>query len=209
MQPNPYLCNVFLAHDTNGTEDPCQRLDLYYDTNPLKSGFSANIWGRLAAAQWGGTSCAGGLFQEMYSYTNAGLPTNKELRRKGQGPTLDAAYTYDNEGKLVSTQYPNSGPTLTYTFDAMSRPIRLTDNQAVDWAKDVIYNAAGQMTQLSTTNTTGGTSYRTETRQYNALGQMTQLAVPGVMGYQYTYSATQNNGQITQRTDAISGEVVN
>jgi YD repeat-containing protein len=64
----------------------------------------------------------------------------------------------------------------------MSRPIRLTDNQAVDWAKDVVYNAAGQMTQLS---------------------------VPGVMGYQYTYSATQNNGQITQRTDAISGEVVN
>jgi hypothetical protein len=131
----------------------------------------------------------------MCSYTTAGLPTKKELR-PSYGPTLDAVYTYDNEGKLVSTQYPNSGPTLTYTFDAMSRPIKLTDNQPtpVDWAKDVVYNAAGQMTQMSYTLNTGGTAYRTETRQYNALGQMTQLLAPGLLGYQYTYSATQNNG---------------
>jgi YD repeat-containing protein len=92
----------------------------------------------------------------------------------------------------------------------MGQPIRLTDNQAaVDWAKGVVYNAAGQMTQMSYTLNTGGTAYRTETRQYNALGQTTQLSAPGLLGYQYTYSATQNNGQITQRTDLVSGEVVN
>jgi hypothetical protein len=28
----------------------------------------------------------------------------------------------------------------------MARPIRLTDNQAVDWVKDVAYNTAGQIT---------------------------------------------------------------
>ena len=34
----------------------------------------------------------------------------------------------------------------------------------MDWVKDVVYNAAGQVTQMKYTQNTGGTSYYTETR---------------------------------------------
>ena len=34
------------------------------------------------------------------------------------------------------------------------------------------------------------------------------MTVPGVMDMQYVYSATQNNGRITQSTDSVSGETV-
>jgi hypothetical protein len=102
------------------------------------------------------------------------------------------------------------GPTFTYTFDSMGRPNKLTDNQAtpVDWAKDVLYNFAGQVTQLLYTRNTSGSLYYTETRQYSILGQMTQLTIPGVVNRTYTFSATQNDGRITQMTDAISGETI-
>ena len=58
-----------------------------------------------------------------------------------------------------------------------------------------------------------------ETRSYNARGQMTSLQYTGVLnwGYptlpnvnlSYTYSPTNNDGRITQMTNAVSGEVVN
>jgi RHS repeat-associated protein len=56
---------------------------------------------------------------------------------------------------------------------------------------------------------------RTRTKTYNANGQLTSLGwvyttAPYIdpTSVQYTYSPTQNNGQITQVTDAISGETV-
>ena len=118
----------------------------------------------------------------------SGLATKKKLYRGGSAQ--EAAYTYDTEGRLVSTQYPNNGLTFTYTFDSMGRPNKLTDNQAtpVDWAKDVVYNAAGQITQMKYTRNTSGSLYYTETRQYNVLGQLTQLTVPSVVNRTYTFS---------------------
>ena len=193
-----------------GNEDPCQRTDLYYDTNPLDGSYTQNGWGRPVAAAWGGQSCTGGEFKEMYSYTAAGLATKKKLVRNAG--SLEAGYTYDNEGKMVSVAYPNSGPTFTYTYDSMGRPIKLTDNQAepVDWAKDVVYNAAGQMTQVKQFNPSSG-GWRTETRQYNVLQQMTRLTVASsstLLDYEYRFSDTQNNGRITQRKEWVSGEEV-
>jgi hypothetical protein len=37
---------------------------------------------------------------------------------------------------------------------------------------------------------------------------MTQLTIPGVVNRTYTFSATQNDGRITQMADAISGETI-
>jgi hypothetical protein len=90
----------------------------------------------------------------------------------------------------------------------LGRPNKLTDNQAtpLDWVKDVLYNTAGQMTQMKYWNGSG--AYYTETREFNVLGQTTRIAVPGVRDFTYTFSPTQNDGRITQMTDAISGETV-
>jgi RHS repeat-associated protein len=54
------------------------------------------------------------------------------------------------------------------------------------------------------------TTLTTETMSYNVNGQMASLNFSGGVtgGIQYTYSATRNNGQITQAVDTISGEVI-
>ena len=55
--------------------------------------------------------------------------------------------------------------------------------------------------------------YFTETRSYNVSQQLTQILTTNYQGatsfdMQYVYSATQNNGQISQAIDAVSGETV-
>jgi RHS repeat-associated protein len=66
------------------------------------------------------------------------------------------------------------------------------------------YNAAGQLTAMST-------NAYTETRQYNANLQLTRLAAGGGQGvdFSYTYPASGNNGRISQMTDNITSEQVN
>ncbi len=114
-----------------------------------------------------------------------------------------------------------TGPTYNLTFDTMSRPITMRKSgAAIDTVKDVLYNVAGQMTQMRwlTPPCCGlpNTSYYKETRTYNNRLQLTQLTTDDetgptgtVLGMSYTYSARQNNGRITQQTDSVSGEQVN
>src|SRR5260370_424828 len=59
---------------------------------------------------------------------------------------------------------------------------------------------ANELTQIGYSQT--GTI---ETRAYNSLGQ---LRIQGSMNMEYRYSATQNNGQITQQKDWVTGEEV-
>ncbi len=54
-------------------------------------------------------------------------------------------------------------------------------------------------------------NYTTESMSYNVSGQMTSLGWSGGSvsgGITYTYSTTQNNGQVTGVTDSVSGEAV-
>jgi YD repeat-containing protein len=91
-------------------------------------------------------------------------------------PTIESVNAYDNEGKLTSVAYP-FGPTYTYTFDAMGRPVSLSGGTN-NVASGAAYNAASQLTGF--TYGTGGTSW-TETRQYNVLGQLTRTTIPSVI----------------------------
>ena len=142
--------------------------------------------------------------------------------------SLDTTQTYDNEGKVVTVKYPDApyagstltGPTYTYSYDTQGRPIGLVDNQAspVTWVNNVQYGVASELKQMSYGIGTGmlygafgtpqSSGMYTETRTYNNMYQMTNMTVSGVLNMTYTYSATQNNGQITQQTDGISGEQV-
>ena len=74
--------------------------------------------------------------------------------------------------------------------------------------KDVLYGPAGEMTQMRTLSSANPYGvYHTETRTYNARLQMTRLTTTG-LDMEYRYSATQNNGRITQSKDWVSGEEV-
>ena len=104
---------------------------------------------------------------------------------------------------------------LTTAYDTMGRPASLIDQvDNTHWVSNVQYDFAGRMTNLSymTGNGSGSPSAASETRTYNAsTGQLASLAwtASGISGgIQYAYSATQNNGQVTQATDTVSGETI-
>jgi RHS repeat-associated protein len=167
-------------------------------------------------------------FVEMYGYTQAGLTSGKRLQveetfnwyvnnnpeSSTQKLNLDAANTYNNEGKMTSVNYPSTfsynsggqlvttpGSTYTYSFDAMYRPTGLTDQSNNTDVSNVTYNAANQLLGLNYLGTA-------ETRQYNNLNQMTNLTVGSAMNITYTFPAGANNGKISQQTNSVSGETV-
>ena len=64
---------------------------------------------------------------------------------------LDTSQTYDNEGKVLTVSYPNAGPTYTYAYDTMGRPISLTDNQSSPetWVNGVQYGLSSELLQIA------------------------------------------------------------
>jgi RHS repeat-associated protein len=200
-----------------------------YDTNTLDGSFSSYGAGRLVAVQNAQTAAGQTTvtINEMYSYTSAGQPTKKRLQVVETLPSypytpstvnMDAAYTYDTEGKMTSVNYPTTypfvspnlvptpGPTYTYSYDSMSRPTGLTDQNNYAAVSGVQYGGStcAQANRLLSISYFGVT----ESRCYNTLGQMTSISIPGSINTTYTYPSGTNNGKISSQYDAISGETV-
>ena len=131
----------------------------------------------------------------MYSYNPAGRVTAQHADYENKIHSFDAAYTWDNEGRMTGINY---GPQYTMTYDANGR---LGGMSGSDLSASASYGVAGEMTGL----TYGGYN---ETRTYNAMLQLTHMTVPGMMDMQYVYAAGANNGRITQSIDGIGGETV-
>jgi len=148
---------------------------------------------------------------------------------------VEADYTYNSAGQIatygMARHNPSmlpTDPTYTYVYDAMGRPTTLTDDQSglsgggtpnTVWAKNALFDFAGRMTGLQTYGGLNTSNYQpvyeTETSTWNVNGQMTSqgwsssnYTAPVSGTVQYTYSATQNNGQITQASDSLSGETI-
>ena len=219
----------------NGTEDSCQRVTHTYDTNSVNPSFSQYSQKRLTTAQY--SVCAPGRITpvtEMYSYHAAGSVTSKQLqfqRCSGTCSTVyqKADYTYDSAGRTATygisgsltntSQAPPVPIVYTYGYDSMGRPATLTDNfaqwatggQNIIWAKNGQYDFAGRMTSLQTLSAVYyplfQTTYTTQQMTWNVNGQLTSQNW-GAGGVQYVYSSTQNNGQITQAVDTLSGETI-
>jgi RHS repeat-associated protein len=161
----------------------------------------------------------------MYSFKPSGLPIKKRLHANENVAyynannlllynstgtlNMDATYDYDNEGKMISVNYPTTymnsvavaGPTYTYSFDQMHRPISLTDQNGNAVVSGVNYGPANELKNI----TCFGVN---ESRIYNSMLQMTRLTA-GQVDISYTFpSATTNNGKIGSQTDNISGETV-
>ena len=203
-----------------------------YDSN----GWGSYLNGRLARVDYGKWS-------ELYSYHPAGGRTAKRLNYtwyNGQAnltQNLDAFWTYDTEGKVVSVKYPDTkavdnfgqasipviGDTYTYTFDAMGRATDLTTTMgdgtgSYKQVQGTTYGPAGELTGLQylqsaiyTTDFNGNyywqTAYTQESRSYNARMQLTTLSA-GSASIVYNYSSTQNNGRITSMNNGMTGENV-
>ena len=216
---------------STGAEDVYQRATFYYDTNPFDGAFSQYSYTRPTAVEWGGDANAPVpyKFRQMYSYTPGGLVTKKRVTTINglqQSASLETWQAYDNEGRVLSVKYPDAwvqtfngyaletGKTYSYTYDGMGRPTKLTDNQSIDWAKDVVYGAASELKEISYREPSSNyVYYHKETRTYNSRLQMTNLKLEDTAGgptgltrnIDYVYSATQNNGQIIEQRDLLSG----
>jgi len=102
---------------------------------------------------------------------------------------------------MTSVSYPNAGPTYTYSFDSMSRPTGLTDQNNYAAVSSVQYAPSNQMLSLNYFGVS-------ESRTYNTLMQLTNITIPGQLNLTYNYPTGTNNGKISSQYDAISGETV-
>jgi RHS repeat-associated protein len=183
----------------------------YYGANPLAPNSAANPSPYSNAS----TAC-GTTYTEMYNYSQPGGEVGKRLRvtrwlqysnnNDGVAHTansnvdLNATFAYDNEGRMTSTQFPNSGPNVAWAYDSMGRFNTMTETiSGATIISGATYGPSSELLTLS-----GSVA---ESRTYNSMLQLTNLTSNGV-NMTYGYSATQNNGKITSQTDNISGEQV-
>ncbi|HUS08289.1 MAG TPA: RHS repeat-associated core domain-containing protein [Bryobacteraceae bacterium] len=190
-------------------EQTCEQVTYAYDSSP----YTSFGYGRLASRTTGCDGGSPGQFTEYFSYNAPGGLTNKILsvRRNGVNNLLSASIGYDNEGRVTSESYP-LGATSQYRIDLQGRPKRMTQG-SFDVVRNAVYGAAGELRQLEygvnqVDPQYGPTAYTTETRQYNSLYQLTRVTAGSGQDIEYRYSATQNNGKITQMKNWISGEEV-
>jgi hypothetical protein len=74
---------------------------------------------------------------------------------------------------MTSVSYPNAGPTYTYSFDSISRPIGLTDQNHYAAVSSVQYAPSDQMLSLNYFRVS-------ESRTYNTLMQLIGWAKLGL-----------------------------
>ena len=176
------------TNSTEFQEQTAQRVDYYYDSNPINGSYSQYAQGRLAAVTFTDESTRFGV-NYQYSYNQAGRVTSQHMDYDGGAHVFDASYTWDNEGRMTGTNY---GPQYSLQYDVNGRLSGMLDaangNATVATAS---YGVAGEMLGLSYFG-------YSETRTYNNLLQMTRQTVSGMMDMQYVYQAGANNGRITQ-----------
>jgi RHS repeat-associated protein len=153
----------------------------------------------------------------------------------GTPATLDVYYTFNQAGQIATIAYPTTGSqynqttntytpnTFTYAYDTMGRPNSLQVDYGwatpcyptgYKWVQNVTYDYAGRQSGLQYWDGNCDTQYMTESKTWNGSGQLAGVGWSGTSSYPtsgvmlYGYSATQNNGQITQAVDTFSGETI-
>jgi RHS repeat-associated protein len=112
------------------------------------------------------------------------------------GPLYAFAYSYNPAGGMTSMQYPTTGMTagvvVNYAYDGAGRPLSVQEaNRGTTmYATGIQYAPQGAPTNMTFGN------QLVESRQYNSLLQTTQIQAGSNLTLNYTYSPTQNNGNL-------------
>src|SRR5262249_52494359 len=110
-----------------GAEDSSQLVQIYWDTNPWVSFFgdSGQSSGRVAVVSYNLPNF--GQVMEKYVWDQTAITSKWFGNLFNTGTRLVANFTYNDQGQLITVQYPNSGPTYHYTYDSMGRLNGMTD----------------------------------------------------------------------------------
>jgi RHS repeat-associated protein len=197
----------------------------YYDTNPLDPTgmFSQYALGRLTAVQYP-QFATNVQMNDMYSYSQAGLPAakrlqvnqlvayddvNNHLQHQTVTVNLDSTYTYNDEGQVTAMTYPSTigvlnvvtaGASYNYSYDSMNRLSGMTSGSTTV-VSGVSYDQANRLLGMTFNG-------KSETRGYNVLGQLTNLYNSGGVNLTYNYPTGTNNGKVSSMYNAVSGETV-
>lgn len=111
---------------------------------------------------------------------------------------------------MLTATYPswsgNLGSKYTYGYDTMGRLNTLTDTRNTrTLVSGMTYGVANEVLGITSGYTTGVNS---EAHTFNSMFELTRLQVASALDISYNYSGTQNNGEITSESDALSGEQV-
>jgi YD repeat-containing protein len=168
-------------YPTAGQEDQTQRWNYYYDGYSSDSTFTVqNGWGRLTEVTFGADGLLGGNY--FYSYNPAGRVTAQRLQVPyGHTFNFDATYAWDNEGRMTSMGYPNSGPVYAYGFDSMGRLSTMQENYTTGQNNGRI------------TSSIDGMLNETVNYTYDVLNRLsTAQATSNTWGQGFTYDASGN-----------------
>lgn len=113
--------------------------------------------------------------------------------------------SYNNEGQMTQQTYPwyytpgspaqpNAPKVYDLVYDSMARLSQIKED-SFNHVSGISYGLANQITGITYNNWT-----LTQNRYYNARLQLTRMWTPGVIDFEYEYSAAANNGQITAMT---------
>ncbi len=203
-----------------------------YDANGWNQGTYLN--GRLARVDYGSPNAATGSWSELYGYHPAGGRTAKRITSNVSGApaqNLDAFWTYNNEGRVQSVQYPDTtdaatlatipGYVYTYNFDQMGRPSELAAGAGLGTptykhVQNVTYGPSGEMTGIQyvssavwySTPGIWNTTYTGENRTYNARMQVTNIS-NGSDSISYNYfDVAQGQADDTTKNNGKVGRIV-
>ena len=111
-----------------------QQVNYYYDSNPYYPSFSTNAVGRLAAVTFaneagsaatpwgpGGTESS----STITATTSPGASPRQQLTvvpMSGYPVTLNATYSWDNQGRMTALNYPGPGPQETLSLRCHEQP---------------------------------------------------------------------------------------
>jgi hypothetical protein len=144
-----------------------------------------------------------------YNYTASGRVQNQRFSVGGH--FYDASYTWDQEGRMASLQWPSevspsTGPLYQYQFDAMGRVSTMVDSSSGSPVATASYGVANELLGMTYFGISGA-------RTYNNRLQMTEqsvsaLMVGSLMDLHYNYTAGTNYGQIASSSDTHLSETV-
>ena len=124
--------------------------------------------------------------------------------------SLRTEFTYDPAGNLLSTKRPD-GKSITQTYDAMDRPITLTEPQSTqsNLLTQYTYHPTGTLHTLSDPRG------KITTWLYDKLLRLTQKTYPNGNSHSYTYNAagellthTTPNGHTATHTYSLKGQLL-